>query len=429
MDILIIQLKRNELILAGFRPKRGGVSFVSAERHPLEGGEGEILRILRGASVVAGEHRIALALPPTALFMRELELPIADRTKVRELLPLELKGETALDTDVLAFDALPLANGKFLAIWGRSRELTEQIELLKEAGLEPEVLTASVFHWNKLAPAEGTSAVTDGEAFAAFQEGRPIYFRGFPHGAGDADLARTIAALELARELKVDQVVSHAKSAQESETLAQATPALAEAFGEDAHAAHDLAGAYAVAAAVADGSAVNLRRGALAYTAANEKLYKRLRLTMILGALMLLMVFAESGVRYYLVKRDLSSVDLSILQIYKEVFPNRKKPVDEVSELRSEIKRLEGAKASSNTLKLLKDVAEVKGDDVGGIYETEIDREQVRLKGDAKSFQAATDFKGRAAPLFDSAEVSEVKSRPDGSVTFTFTGKIKGASR
>lgn len=426
MNILIIQLKRNELILASFRPVKGGVSFISAERHPLEGGEGEVSRILQGTAVTAGDQRIVLALPPSQLFMRELELPIQDRAKVRELLPLELKGETALDTDALAFDALPLAEGKFLAVWGRTKELSEQIELLKAAGLEPEIVTSSLFHWNRLTPASGTVAVTDGEALAAYRDGGPIYFRALPANAGEAEIPRTVAALELAQGVQVDQLVSYAKSARDSEVLAQATRGLAEAFGEEAHAAHDLAGAYAVAAAVAEGQALNLRRGALAYTAGNEKLYKRLRLSMILAAALVLLVFAESGVRLYLVKRDLNSLDLSIRGIYKEVFPTRKKPVDEVSELRSEIRRLSGAKTSSNVLQVLKDLAEVKGDEVSGIYETEMDGAELRLKGDARSIQAATDFKGRAAKLFDGAEVSEIKSRADGSVTFNFHGKIKG---
>ncbi|HBG05875.1 MAG: general secretion pathway protein GspL [Geobacteraceae bacterium GWC2_58_44] len=429
MDILIVQLKRNELILASFRPKKGGVGFLCAERHPLEGGEGELARILVDASALAAEQRVVLALPPALLFMRELELPITDRAKVRELLPLELKGETALDTDALAFDALPLSEGRFLAVWGRSKELAEKIDLLKQAGLEPELVTASLFHWNKLAPATGSVAVTDGEALAAFRDGVPIYFRALPPGSGEAELARTVAALELAHAVELDQMISYAGSSKESASLAQATRGLSEAFGDDAHAAHDLAGAYAVAAAVAEGSALNLRRGALAYTAGNQKLYKRLRISMILAAALVLLLFAESGVRYYLVKRDLASLELSIRGIYKEIFPARKKAVDEVSELRSEIKRLEGAKTSSNLLKLLKDLAEVKGDDVGGFYETEVDGTEVRLKGDARSIQAATDFKGRAARLFDGAEVSEIKSRPDGSVTFNFHGKMKGVTR
>jgi len=429
MDILIVQLKRTELVLAGFRAKKGGVSFVSAERHPLEGEEGELSRILKGTSLAAGEHRVILSLPPTMLFMRELELPISDRAKVRELLPLELKGETALDTDALAFDALPLTGGKFLAVWGRVKELSEKIELLKDAGLEPEMVTASLFHWNKLAPASGTVAVTDEEALAAFSDGAPLYFRALPAGSGETELTRTVAALELARGVQVGKVISHATGSKQGDSQAPASRGLTEAFGEDAHAAHDLAGAYAVAAAVADGSALNLRRGALAYTAGSDKLYRRLRLSMILAAALVLLVFAESGVRYYLVQRDLASLDLSIKGIYKEVFPTRKKAVDEVSELRSEIKRLEGAKTSSNLLKLLKDLAEIKGEDVAGIYETELNGADVSLKGDAKNFQAANDFKARAATLLDGAEVSDTKSRQDGSVTFTLRGKMKGVTR
>lgn len=427
MDILIVQLKRTELVLAGFMAKRGGVSFLSAERHPLSGEEGELSRILKQSSLNSGEHRVALALPPAMLFMRELDLPISDRAKVRELLPLELKGETALDTEGLAFDALPLAEGKTLAVWGRVKDLAEQVEILKEAGLEPEFVTASMFHWDQLAPDAGTVAVTDGEGFAAYRDGKPFYFRAFPPASGPEELERTVAAVELGRGVQLEQVISHAAGSQRG--AAPTSRVLSEAFGDDAHAAHDLAGAYAVAAAVADGSAINLRRGALAYTAGTEKLYRRLRVSMILAAVLVLLIFAESGVRYYLVQRDLSSLNASIAGIYKEVFPARKKAVDEVSELRSEIKRLEGAKTSSNFLKLLKELSEAKGDDVAGIYETEFDGSEVRLKGEAKSFQAANDFKARAAAVLEGAEVSETKSRPDGSVTFTLRGKVKGVAR
>ncbi|WP_224984673.1 type II secretion system protein GspL [Geomonas agri] len=429
MDMLIVQLKRTELVLASFRAKKGGAAFLSAERHPLLGEEGELSRILGGSSLAAGEHRVVLALPPSTLFMRELELPISDRAKVRELLPLELKGETALDTDQLAFDAVPLAGGKVLAVWGRVQELSEKIDLLKEAGLEPEVVTASLFHWDKLAPAAGTVAVSDGEALAAYSDGTPIYFRALPPNATDADLQRTVAALELSRSLRVERVISHNPGQQQHDTVPPSTSGLFEAFGEDPRAAHDLAGAYALAAAVADNSAVNLRRGPLAYTAATEKLYQRLKVSMMLAAALVLLIFAESSVRYYLVKRDLASLDRTITGIYKEVFPTRKKAVDEVAELRSEIKRLEGAKTSSNVLKLLNDVAMVKGDDVFGIYETEVTGSDVRLKGDAKSVQAVGDLKSRAATILEGTEVGETKSRPDGSVTFTLSGKMKGVTR
>jgi general secretion pathway protein L len=429
MDILIVALKSNELTLASFRAKKGGVSFLSAERHPLQGGDEELARILVDAAPATGERRVVLALPPSLLFMRELELPIMDRSKVREVLPLELKGETALDTDALAFDALQLASGRSLAIWGRTKDLSEKIELLKAAGLEPELVTASLFHWEKLVPAIGTVAATDGEALAVYRDGKPVYFRAFPPNSGPEELSRTVAALELSQGVKVDKTISYTRSTGETEVLAQGPKGLADAFEGDAHAAHDLAGAYAVAAAVADGSAINLRRGEIAYTAGNEILYRKLRITAMLAAAVLVLVFAESAVRYTLAKRDLASLDLSIKGIYKEVFPARKKSVDEVAELRAEIRKLEGAKISSNFLKLLKDLAVAKGDGVTGFYETEVDGPEVRLKGEARSFQAANDFKGRAGQLLDAAEVSEIKSKPDGSVSFSFRGRMKGVTK
>lgn len=427
MDILVVELKSDELILANFRPQRGGVSFLSAERHPLEGKPDELHGILAAAAQSGGERRVVLALPPAHLFMREMELPLSDRAKVRELLPLELKGETALDTEALSFDALHLADGKFLAVWGRNQYLAGEIELLKGAGLEPEFVTASLFHWDKLAPATGTVAVTDGEGLAVFRDAQPLFFRALPPASGEQEISRTVAALELSRGLRVERVITYTRTS--AETLAQAPRPLVDAFAGDAHAAHDLAGAYAVAAAVADRSVLNLRRGELAYTAGDLKFNRKLRFTFGLAACVALLFFAESGVRYALAKRDVTSLDNSISGIYKQIFPTRKKAVDEVAEVHAEIRKLEGAKTSSNVLRLLSDVAKVKGEDVSGIYEVAIDGSDVRLKGEARSIEAANGFKTRAAKLFDGAEVSEIKSNPDGSVSFTFHGTIKGGTQ
>jgi general secretion pathway protein L len=49
----------------------------------------------------------------------------------------------------------------------------------------------------------------------------------------------------------------------------------------------------------------------------------------------------------------------------------------------------------------------------------------VRLKGEARSFQVVNDFKSRLAPLFTTSELNDVKSRPDGSVSFSFRGTLR----
>jgi|GEM_PF-391308 len=444
MNLVIVEIKRNELLFATFRKKRGELSFVEAARHPL-GHEESLPQLLEEfAASTPAERRVILAIPSSQLFMRELELPLSDRRKIRELLPLELKGETAVDTDQLMFEAVPLEEGKVLAVWAKRHALEDKIRLMTGKGLEPEIVTASLFNWQCLIPAEmesGTVAITDGESLAVFRNGKPLYFRPMTSGEPE-EVTKTLAALEISKGLTVDRIFSHGGRSQQAASSNAAAdretspfPPLpvngefAEAFAGDTNSARDLAGAYAVARAIATGDPVNFRSGELAYTAGQAKTRKKLRLSMILAVSFVILLFAEVGLRYYLVKKDVDSLNNSIKTIYREVFPTRKKAVDEVAELRSEIKRLSSGKTSSNLLPILTKLAEAKGDDVFEVFEAEISGNQVHLKGDARSIQAVNDFKTRTADALSNVEVGEIKSRPDGSVSFVLRGAVKEANK
>lgn len=445
MNYLIVQLSAEEAVFARFRKKGGTLVFIEASRHPIDKEHpfASLLQEIKAKG--AEEEKIVLAIPPSLLFMREIELQLNDRRKVREVLPLEMKGETAVDTEELVFDALPLAGGKFLAIWGKRKEIAEEIRLMADQGVEPEIVTASLFHWHTLLP-EGESAtplaLTDGDALAVYHNGAPLYFRYLGRGETAAEAARTLAALEIAKGVKVERVFLHGSAARKaaaaplaeapgeiSFTLLPITGELAATFPSDPAAALDLAGIYALARACALGEPVDFRRGELAYTAGLAKARKKLRLTMVLAAAFVVLLIAEVGLRYFLVARDLDSLNSSIRSIYREVFPTRKKAVDEVAELRSEIRRLSGTGPETPLLPILKKLAELKGDDVTGIYEAEIEEGQVRLKGDARTVQAANDFKARAAGVFAGAEMGEIKSRTDGSVSFSFRATLKGEGK
>jgi general secretion pathway protein L len=275
-------------------------------------------------------------------------------------------------------------------------------------------------------------AITDGEGLAVYQGTAPCFFRSLDPAAAREQIQQSLAALEIGAGIRVERVLFHGRFGQQD--CAGLTPVpvelelhggLAAAFGTDTKAALDLAGAYAAAYAAAFGEPVNFRTGPLAYTRNRDRFRRKLRLTAILAAAVVLLLFAELGVRYFLVKKDLASLDGSIRTIYSSVFPNRKKAVDEVAELRSEIKRLNMGSAGSSALETMKQIALAKGDDISAVYELEIDGNQVRGKGDARSAQAATEFKTRTAKFLSGVEVSEIKSRPDGSVGFSFraTGK------
>jgi general secretion pathway protein L len=436
MDILIVEAGRRSAGYARFERKGGGLFFLGAVRQPQEGPDDFPRFLAEVSSSGIRAERALLSLDPESLFTRELELPITDRRKQREILPLEMKGETALSMEELMFDAIPLQGGRIMAVWGVCADLESRIAALTGAGLEPQIVGSSLYHWNLLIPENigaGSVAISDGRALAVYAGGEPLLFRALGEGDIHRQIDSTLALLEAGRDVRVEQVFLHGRVAACSEQL-EASPVtfaplpvhagLAAAFPDEGSAL-EYAGAWALATASLRGEPVNFRHGRLAYTAGNARLKRKLRLTAFLAALFLLLLLGETGLRYYFVKSDLDSLDKSILQIYREVFPNRTKPVDEVSELKSEIRRLGGGATGPGVLQSLNLIAGAKSDGIIGMYEAEIDGLQVLLKGDASSFQAVNDFKSGLSPLFDSMAMDEVKSKPDGSVSFVFRGTLK----
>lgn len=431
MELLIIEAGRHSVDYVRFQKKGGELIFQGAERRSLEGPD--------AFSRVAAEHgdsRILLSLGAEYFYFRELKLPIADRRKQREVLPLELKGETAVDVEKMIFDCLPLDEGRVMAIWATEADIEAKIATLCGAGLEPQVVGASLFHWQNLLPeatGDGAVALSDGQSLAVFAGRTPILFRSLADGDFQEEIARTLCLLQAGRDIQVKQVYLHgpvaaSMPAARSEDIDFAPLPIAgklgEAFsGESTAVEH--AGAWALAVASLGKEPVNFRHGKLAYTAGRDRLKRKLRLTFILVSVFLVLFLVETGLRYYFVSRDLSSVDESISKIYREVFPTRTKAVDEVAELKSEIRNLGGGTASQEILLALDGVAKAKDNDISAIYEAEVDDGQVRLKGEASSFEAVNSFKTRLAPLFASAEMGEVKSRPAGGVTFSFQGTLK----
>lgn len=438
MDILIIEAGRRTVGFARFQKRGGALFFSGAERRAHGGPESYSQFLNELASGTKGDESILLSLDPECLYFREMDLPIPDRRKQREVLPLELKGETALETDGLIFDALPARDGRVMAVWGVAADLEAKIRELKEAGLEPGMVGSSLFSWDILIPrtlSEGAIALSDGRSLAVYADGKPVLFRSLGNGNAAEEIVRTLALLEAGTGVRVQQVFLHGPAAGSSFAvhgeadgvsfaLLPVSDALAASFpGEST--ALEYAGAWALAAASLRGEPLNFRHGRLAYTAARDRLKRKLRLTAVLAALFLVLLVAETGLRFYFVKRDLDSVNRSISQIYREVFPSRKKAVDEVSELKSEIRRLGGGMSGRPTLPVLNEIALAKGEGVSAVYEVEIGEGQVSLKGDARSFQAANDFKARLSSLCGTSSLSEVKSRPDGSVSFSFRGTLR----
>ena len=113
MFITVIQKKTDEFILSRFQARRGSLIFLKGARHQLDDPETSVEEILATWADECRSDRTVLALPPDLLSLREIDLPISDRKKGRELLPLELKGEMATEVEMRFSAEIPIVTLAF----------------------------------------------------------------------------------------------------------------------------------------------------------------------------------------------------------------------------------------------------------------------------------------------------------------------------
>jgi general secretion pathway protein L len=103
--------------------------------------------------------------------------------------------------------------------------------------------------------------------------------------------------------------------------------------------------------------------------------------------------------------------------------------VDELSEIKGEIRKLTGSENPGAVLDVLKQLAEAKGTAINGLFEAELEGRTLRVKGDARSAQSVNEFKSALSGVLATAEVGEIKSRPDGTVSFVLSGTLKEGAK
>lgn len=437
MDYLILQAEEKRLTVARFGVSRRATELIGAAMFELDEERSLADAVKNIAENMTGSPRVVLCLPPVLFAQRSVSLPLNDLRKVREVLPSHLQGDIALPVEDLALGVLPAGEGRFLALWARKDDIAAAIAQFREAGLEPRVVTSLPFALAHLPGVPSDCAVCAGSTLALLQEGRLTYFRASGSVLTAATIAATLSALELSGVALPARLcllgaaesppVDGASLPLPAEPL-KMPPELGRLFKND-ETFLQLAGLYAVARAAYTGTLPDFRQGELAWTAGDARLRRKLVLTGILAATVVLLLFVSKGLRYRAAAADLSSLNKSIAAVYRDIFPSRSKAVDEISEVRGEIRKLAGVENAGGYLDLLKKLAEAKGNTINGLYEAELEGRTLRIKGDARSAQAVNEFKAALAPLLVAAELGEVKSRPDGTVGFTLTGTLKEGTK
>lgn len=426
MDYLVIQLAHDKVTAARFGVTGKGLSFAGAVDFTLDH-EHDLARVAReiGAGV-QGNPRVVLSLPPEQFAQRRIPLALADLRKVREVLPSLMQGETALPAEEAVFDALPADEGRCLAVWARRDEVRRMIELFRDGGCEPQVVTCPPCAWPLLPGCPDDAVLLGNGTMAVLSAGRVIYYG----PCGDVERARQIMAVLESTGVTMPQQMLLVGDLSGDETGELTALPLPERLGEVFRSEDNFrrfGPLAAIALACQAGRLPDFRRGDLAWTAGDAAFRRRLVVTCLLAAVAVVLLFAREGLRYRALKADIASLNGSITAAYREVFPSRPRAVDEISEIRGEIRKLSSGPGGSAFLDALKLLADAKGNGISGLYEAELDGKVVRIKGDARSSQAVGEYRSALVPLFASVETGEQKSRPDGGITFTLSATLKEA--
>jgi general secretion pathway protein L len=438
MEYLVINIEEKLVTSARFRVSRSSAELIGAASFDLGADQTLTDTAKLIASGAGTSQKVVLCLPPTLFAQRSVALPLKDLRKVREVMPSQLQGEIALPMEELILDVLPAGEGSFLAIWTKKAEIIRALELFREAGIEPQVISSAPFAWSCIPGLPSNCAVFEKSTLALIDGGKLTFFNTIDSASGAAMRIAAILSALGAIGTNVPQqlclIGAGGESFGDSEalpfTVKQLTvpPDMGHLFKNEAT-FQQLAGLYAVAKTCHAGALPDFRRGELAWTAGDAKTRKKFLVTGVLAILVITILFVGKWLQYRAVNADIASLNTSISAMYREIFPNRSKAVDEISEVKGEIKRLAGTEASGSFLDILKKLAEAKGATINGLYEAEIEGRNLRIKGDARSAQAAGEFKTALSSLMSSVDLGEVKSRPDGTVSFSLTGTLKEAGK
>lgn len=436
MDYLIVQVEEKLLTVARFAVSRRSAELIAAASIVLDEERSLADAVRNVAENMSGSPRVVLCLPPALFAQRSITLPFNDLRKVKAVLPSHLQGDIALPVEELALGVLPDGEGRFLALWARKSDIGAAIVPFREGGLEPQVVSSLPFALADLPGVPPDCAICSGNTLSVLSSGHLTYFRAFNSAVTVPMIAATLSALELSAGAQppllclagTGVALAAADTLPLPVEVLEVPPELGHLFKND-ETFHQLAGLYAVAQASHAGTLPDFRQGELAWTAGDARLRRKLLLTGILAAVVVMLLFTGKWFQYRAASADITSLNKSIESIYHEIFPTRSKAVDEISEIKGEMKKMGGIENSGDYLDVLKKLAEAKGSSINGLYEAELEGSTLRIKGDAKSVQAVNEFKAALAPLLSVSELGEVKSRPDGTVTFKITGTLQEGTK
>jgi len=170
---------------------------------------------------------------------------------------------------------------------------------------------------------------------------------------------------------------------------------------------------------------INLRRDEFSYTRDIEKIKKSMRVTALLGILLILVLSSSLLLKIVSTRQEIAFLKDEMRKNYREIFPEEKNIMNEIYQLKAHMKELKNKEEfliGINPLNLLLNLSQI---DKQGIAFNEViaDRGKLTLKGEAPSLSDIQKIKVKLEHLFDGVNISDSRASTQGYMLFTITAK------
>jgi type II secretion system protein L len=401
--------------------------------------DAELAEVLRGLAPSWAGAKIVSSIPGRCFSQRTLTLPFADRKRIEKALPFEVEDSVPFGLDDVVLDHLALgsagekkdAASQVLCMMLPKAILRQHLDLLSGAGIDPQSVvpsSAGLSAVGNLMPAETGTLLVCGPDVCFRPNGVTKALRSFSGGRSTGGLRHVLQALETEHKEKVEKAALLLDDA-------AARTALAEAGIAVELVAPEIGGKKAqdpVSLGITLLDDMNFRRGEFAYHVADEGTRRRMRTLVVAGVVAAILLIANIGVKFSIVRSGYGKLDAEIKEIYQQTFPDGRPAADPLRQMRdklSEAKKRFGALGSgTSALDVMKTVTDGIPKEVRVSFtEFVLEGDRLKLQGEAATFESVDKIKAelQKSPLFVDVTVQDTRMGVDNKVKFRFEMKLK----
>jgi type II secretion system protein L len=402
--------------------------------------DAELVGVLRERAGAWADAKIVSSIPGRFFSQRTLTLPFADRKRIEKALPFEVEDLVPFGTDAVVLDHLSLRNAtkkeaetQILCMMLPKAVLRRHLDLLAGAGIDPQVIVPS---FAGLSVVASLMAATTGQILLCGSDlcyrsdGALKALRSISPDAPTGGLRHVLQSLETEHKQKAERAVLLIDDEAARVILAEVGLAVEVVTPE----INGKKAADPISLGIALLDDVNFRHGEFAYHLADEGARRRRRTVIIAGTVAALLLIANIGVKFSIVRSGYGKLDAEIKDVYRQTFPEGKPSADPVRQMRDKLneakKRFGVLGSGTSALDVMKVVTDGIPKEVRvGFTEFVLEGDRLKLQGEASSFESVDKIKAelQKSTVFMEVSVQDTRMGVDNKVKFRFEMKLKQA--